>query len=146
MSTPKSQHYNHPYWPSPLAARIAKMVLAKGTWSMQRYTDRLTHDKALEVLAHYMYMSLQDFLRLKPLQAVRCLGLATNEKEARAIIGSDYRRRRWSRRYFGKPCCVCDRILDPVPEPEEPELQVIAATTGTVPPDILFESFGSLLA
>ena len=114
--SPKSPHYNHPYWPSPLAARIAKMVLAKGTWPMQRYTDRLTHDKALEVLAHHMYLSLQDFLRMKPLEAVQRLKLATNEKEARAIIGSDYRRRRWSRRYFfGKPCCVCDRILDPVP-------------------------------
>ena len=118
----KSQHYNHPYWPSPRAARFARLLLKQNTL-LPKPEGRMTHDKALTLMADYLILSVHEFLHVKPLEALQLLKLAMNEKEARAIIGSDYRRRRWSRRYFfGKPCCVCDRILDPVPEPEEPEV------------------------
>jgi len=128
----KSQHYNHPYWPSPRAARIAKMVLAKRTWSAPHYIGRLTHDKALEVLADSMYMSVHEFLHVKPLDALQRLKLAKNEDDARAMIGDNGINYWWilggTRRL---PCCVCDRIPDPpapapapAPEPEpEPEAE-----------------------
>jgi hypothetical protein len=126
----KSQHYNHPYWPSPRAARIAKLLLKQHEppsylhWEIAEIwregrpvkpEGRLTHDKALKVMADYLNLSVHEFLHVKPLDALQMLKLARHEDEARAMIGDSGISYWWilggTRRL---PCCVCDRMPEPV--------------------------------
>ena len=76
---------------------------------------RLTHDKALKVMADYLGLSVHEFLHVRPLDALVRLKLASHEDEARAMIGDNGISYWWilggTRRL---PCCVCDRILAPV--------------------------------
>lgn len=110
----KSQHYNHPYWPSPRAARFAKMLLKQNPL-FPKPEGRLTHDKALKVMADYLNLSVHEFLHVKPLDALQMLKLASHEDEARAMIGDNGISYWWilggTRRL---PCCVCDRMPEPV--------------------------------
>lgn len=76
---------------------------------------RLTHDKALKVMADYLVLSVHEFLHVKPLDALQMLKLASHEDEARAMIGDNGISYWWilggTRRL---PCCVCDRMPEPV--------------------------------
>ena len=125
-----SQHYNHPYWPSPRAARIAKLLLKQhempdlGWIFEQAWTaaghpvkpeGRLTHDKALKVMADYLRLSVHEFLHIKPMDAILRLKLANTEEKAWSILGNTSLPPWWQ--WGGRmPCCVaCDRILPPVP-------------------------------
>ena len=111
MSTPKSPHYNHPYWPSPRAARFARLLLKQNTL-LPKPEGRMTHDKALKVMADYLNLSVHEFLHVRPLDALQRLKLATNEDDARAMIGNNGINYWWilgGTRHL--PCCVCDRIL-----------------------------------
>ena len=136
-----SQHYNHPYWPSPRAARIAKLLLeqhkmppylgwtSEQTWSEYwvgrpvKPAGRLTHDKALKVMADYLGMSVHDFLHIKPVDAILRLKLVdpcafNAEEKAWRILGNTTLPVWWGGRM---PCCVvCDRMLPPAPAPAEP--------------------------
>ena len=123
-----SQHYNHPYWPSPRAARIAKLLLKQhempdlGWIFEQAWTaaghpvkpeGRLTHDKALKVMADYLRLSVHEFLHIKPADAILRLNLANTEEKAWSILGNTTLPVWWGGRM---PCCVvCDRMLPPVP-------------------------------
>ena len=123
-----SQHYNHPYWPSPRAARIAKLLLKQhempdlGWIFEQAWTaaghpvkpeGRLTHDKALKVMADYLRLSVHEFLHIKPMDAILRLKLANTEEKAWSILGNTTLPVWWGGRM---PCCVvCDRMLPPVP-------------------------------
>ena len=116
-----SLHYNHPYWPSPRAARIARLLLEKNS-SLQKPAGRMTHDKALELMAFALNLSVHEFLHVRPLDALQRLKLADNEEDARAIIGDNGINYWWilgGTRHL--PCCVCDRILEPAPEPAPAE-------------------------
>ena len=133
----KSQHYNHPYWPSPRAARIAKLLLKQhempdlGWIFEQAWTaaghpvkpeGRLTHDKALKVMADYLRLSVHEFLHIKPMDAILRLKLANTEEKAWSILGNTTLPVWWGGRM---PCCVvCDRILPPAPAPPEPSTVV----------------------
>jgi len=146
----KSQHYNHPYWPSPRAARIAKLLLEKHkmpsglglafetpprkaggsqvvTHSVSNFEQawvamghpvkpegRLTHDKALKVMADFLGLTVHEFLHIKPADAILRLKLANTEEKAWSILGNTTLPVWWGGRL---PCCVCDRILDPVAAP-----------------------------
>ena len=114
---------------------------------------RLTHDKALKLMADHLGLTVHEFLHIKPLDALQRLKLAKNEDDARAIIGDNGISYWWilGGGNFQRclPCCVCDRILDPpapapapapAPEPEpEPETEdlieklraYISTATGT---------------
>ena len=127
-----SQHYNHPYWPSPRAARIAKLLLKQhempdlGWIFEQAWTaaghpvkpeGRLTHDKALKVMADYLRLSVHEFLHIKPADAILRLNLANTEEKAWSILGNTTLPVWWGGRM---PCCVaCDRYAVP-PVPAEP--------------------------
>lgn len=111
----KSMHYNHPYWPSPRAARFARILIAAGR--APKPAGRMTHDKALTVMADILHMSVHDFLHVKPLNILQRLGLASDEEQALEMLGSSGIDPWWiiggSRRL---PCCVaCDRVLAPAP-------------------------------
>lgn len=126
----KSQHYNHPYWPSPRAARIAKLLLEKHkmpsglglafeqAWVAMGHPvkpeGRLTHDKALKVMADFLGLTVHEFLHIKPADAILRLKLANTEEKAWSILGNTTLPVWWGGRL---PCCVCDRILDPVAAP-----------------------------
>jgi hypothetical protein len=146
-----SQHYNHPYWPSPRAARIAKLLLeqhkmprglglifetpprkAGGSqvvthgvsnfeqaWVAMGHpvkpAGRLTHDKALKLMADFLGLTVHEFLHIKPVDAILRLKLANTEEKAWSILGNTTLPVWWGGRM---PCCVvCDRILDPVAAP-----------------------------
>ena len=123
-------HYNHPFWPSPRAARIAKMLLKQhempsglGWIFEQAWTaaghpvkpeGRLTHDKALKVMADYLRLTVHEFLHIKPVDAILRLKLANTEEKAWRILGNTTLSVWWGGRM---PCCVvCDRML-PAPAP-----------------------------
>jgi hypothetical protein len=137
MSSP---YYNHPFWPSPRAARIAKLMLKKHEapysgwtceqpWSVYWQTrpvkpaGRLTHDKALKVMADYLGLSVHEFLHIKPVDAILRLKLVdpcshNAEQKAWSILGNTTLPVWWGGRM---PCCVvCDRMLLPVPALAEP--------------------------
>lgn len=103
-------YYNHPYWPSPRAARFARILIAANR--APKPAGRMTHDKALAVMADILHMSVHDFLHVKPLEMLQRLGIASNEEQAREMLGSSGIDPWWiiggSRRL---PCCVaCDRV------------------------------------
>ena len=106
MSSP---HYNHPFWPSPRAARIAKMLLKKPG-------GRLTHDKALKVMADQLGLTVHQFLHIQPVDAILRLKLADTEQKAWSILGNTTLPPWWQ--WQGKmPCCyVCERTA-PAPVP-----------------------------
>ena len=149
-----SLYYNHPYWPSPRAARIAKLLLKQhempdlGWIFEQAWTaaghpvkpeGRLTHDKALKVMADYLRLSVHEFLHIKPADAILRLKLANTEEKAWRILGNTSLSVWWGGRM---PCCVCDRMLLPAPaapapaEPPEPStvIPVRDPPTGPLPP------------
>jgi len=98
MSSTKSQNYNHPFWPSPRAVRIARLMKIPG---------RLTHDKALKVLADKLCLSVHEFLHVKPMEALIRLGLAYNEDQALKMVGNLTTYEWWligGRRSL--PCCL----------------------------------------
>ena len=85
-----SLHYNHPFWPSPRAVRIARLLINRRSWLPVKKPDgRLTHDKALTVLADYLGLSVHQFLHVKPIDAIQRLGLAWNEDQARTLLGDN---------------------------------------------------------
>ena len=131
MSSP---HYNHPYWPSPRAARIAKMLLEKHeppsflTWHEREIWcsgrpvkpgGRLTHDKALKVMADQLGLTVHQFLHIQPVDAILRLKLADTEQKAWSILGNTTLPPWWQ--WQGKmPCCyACERTA-PVPAPPVP--------------------------
>ena len=134
-----SQHYNHPYWPSPRAARIAKLLLKQHEppsylhWEIAEIwregrpvkpEGRLTHDKALKVMADYLGLSVHEFLHIKPFDAILRLKLVdpcsfNAEEKAWRILGNTTLPVWWGGRM---PCCVvCDRMLPPAPAPAPAE-------------------------
>jgi hypothetical protein len=131
MSSP---HYNHPFWPSPRAARIAKMLLEKHEppsflnwhereiWCSGRPVKpegRLTHDKALKVMADQLGLTVHQFLHIQPADAILRLKLADTEQKAWSILGNTTLPPWWQ--WQGKmPCCyACERTA-PVPAPPVP--------------------------
>jgi len=134
-----SLYYNHPFWPSPRAARIAKLFLNhykmprgmgrtfEQTWREYwvgqgrpvKPEGRLTHDKALKVMADYLGLSVHEFLHIKPVDAILRLKLAYTEAQAWSILGNTTLPVWW---WGGRmPCCVvCDRMLPPVPAAHVP--------------------------
>ena len=102
MSSP---YYNHPFWPSPRAARIAKLVLKKygpassapvgataslalGVQGPVKPAGRLTHDKALKVMADNLGLTVHEFLHVQPADAILRLKLADTEQKAWSILGN----------------------------------------------------------
>jgi len=75
---------------------------------------RLTHDKALKVMADFLGLTVHEFLHIKPADAILRLKLANTEEKAWSILGNTTLPVWWGGRL---PCCVCDRILDPVAAP-----------------------------
>ena len=57
----KSLHYNHYQWPSPRAVRFVRELAKYGY--VKRPAGRLTHDKALGILADKLAMTVPMFLR-----------------------------------------------------------------------------------
>jgi len=59
--------YNHKYWPSPRAVnfvRYLRSVKAEGL----SYEGRLTHEKALNILASYGSMTVDELLNMNPVE------------------------------------------------------------------------------
>jgi len=130
-----SLYYNHPFWPSPRAARIAKLLLEQHEmpsglgWTFEQAwvamghpvkpEGRLTHDKALNLMADFLGLTVHQFLHIKPVDAILRLKLVdpcshNAEQKAWSILGNTTLPVWWGGRL---PCCVCDRILDPVAAP-----------------------------
>jgi hypothetical protein len=132
-----SLYYNHPFWPSPRAVRIARMLFDRRPWYLQpvakKPEGRLTHDKALAVMADVLRMTVHQFLHVKPIDAILRLGIAWNEDQARKLLGDNGINYWW---ILGGthllPCCACDRILAP-PEPAT-VVPVRDPPTGPLPP------------
>jgi hypothetical protein len=136
-----SQYYNHPYWPSPRAARIAKLLLEKHKmprglgWIFEQAwvamghpvkpAGRLTHDKALKVMADFLGLTVHEFLHIKPVDAILRLKLVdpcshNAEEKAWSILGNTTLPPWWMSG-MRLPCCVvCDRMLPPVPAAHVP--------------------------
>ena len=126
MSSP---YYNHPFWPSPRAARIAKLMLKKHEapysgwtceqpWSVYWQTrpvkpaGRLTHDKALKLMADCLGLTVHAFLHIKPVDAILRLKLANTEEKAYRILGNVTLPAwwQWGEGRGRMPCCVvCER-------------------------------------
>jgi hypothetical protein len=129
MSSP---YYNHPFWPSPRAARIAKLLLEKHKmprglgWTFEQVwseywqgrpvkpAGRLTHDKALKLMADYLGLTVHEFLHIKPVDAILRLKLVdpcshNAEQKAWLILGNVVLPAWWQ--WGGRmPCCVaCER-------------------------------------
>ena len=60
-TTTKSLYYNHPHWPSPRAVRFVRELSKCGY--VKKPAGRLTHDKALGILADKVGMTVRVFLR-----------------------------------------------------------------------------------
>lgn len=141
MST-KSLYYNHPYWPSPRAARIARLLFDNRPWyipnRVNRPEGRLTHDKALKVMADKLSISVHEFLHIKPIDALIRLRLAHHEDDAIKLLGNS-NSIKWPwiiGGYMPFPCCVvCERVAPvqahaqapaqaPAVEVQEPDAEV----------------------
>ena len=61
MASIKSLYYNHPHWPSPRAVRFVRELSKYG--HVKKPAGRLTHDKALGILADKVGMTVRVFLR-----------------------------------------------------------------------------------
>ena len=125
-----SLYYNHPFWPSPRAARIAKLLLKRHQmppylgWTFEQAWSeywvgrpvkpegRLTHDKALKVMADYLGLSVHEFLHIKPVDAILRLKLANTEAHAYRILGNTTLPAWWMSG-LRMPCCVCLRQQTP---------------------------------
>ena len=123
-----SPHYNHPFWPSPRAARIAKLLLKQHEppsylhWEIAEIwregrpvkpEGRLTHDKALALMADYLGLSVHQFLHIKPVDAILRLKLANTEAHAYRILGN-ITFPAWWMSGLRMPCCVaCERTAPP---------------------------------
>jgi len=102
-----SLYYNHPFWPSPRAARIAKLVLKK--YGSVKPAGRLTHDKALKVMADNLGLTVHEFLHIKPVDAILRLKVAYTEAQAYRILGNTTLPAWWMSG-VRMPCCVaCER-------------------------------------
>jgi hypothetical protein len=126
FSEMSSPHYNHPFWPSPRAARIAKLLLEKHKmprglgWTFEQVwseywvgpvkpAGRLTHDKALKLMADYLGLTVHEFLHIKPVDAILRLKLANTEAHAYRILGN-ITFPAWWMSGLRMPCCVaCER-------------------------------------
>ena len=49
---------------------------------------RLTHDKALKLMADHLRLTVDEFLHIKPVDAILRLKLANTEEKAYRILGS----------------------------------------------------------
>jgi hypothetical protein len=58
--------YNHPLWPSPRPMNFVRAII-KTEPDFKVYGSRLTHEKAVDILAQRAYMSRKEFLRINPL-------------------------------------------------------------------------------
>jgi len=119
LSAMSSLYYNHPFWPSPRAARIAKLLLKKHEalsvyWQTRpvKPAGRLTHDKALKVMADYLGLSVHAFLHIKPVDAILRLNLANTEAHAYRILGN-ITFPAWWMSGVRMSCCVCLRQQPP---------------------------------
>jgi hypothetical protein len=123
-----SLYYNHPFWPSPRAVRIAKLLLEQHkmpdlgwifeqVWAASRRPKkpegRLTHDKALKLMADYLGLTVHEFLHIKPVDAILRLKLVdpcshNAEQKAWSILGNTTLPAWWMSG-VRMPCCVCLR-------------------------------------
>ena len=58
--------YNHALWPSPRPMNFVRAII-KTEPEFKLYAPRLTHEKAVDILAQRAYMSRKEFLRTNPL-------------------------------------------------------------------------------
>ena len=58
--------YNHALWPSPRPMNFVRAII-KTEPEFKVYGPRLTHQKAVDILAQRAYMSRKEFLRTNPL-------------------------------------------------------------------------------
>jgi len=58
--------YNHPLWPSPRPVNFVQAII-QAEPEIRLYNHRLTHSKAVDILARRGYMSRREFLRTNPL-------------------------------------------------------------------------------
>lgn len=67
--------YNHPYWPSPRAANFVRYLKRKYCCGIPderlMYEGRLTHEKALIILASYGSMTVDELLKMNPVQYLK---------------------------------------------------------------------------
>ena len=122
MSSP---YYNHPFWPSPRAVRIAKLLLEQhkmpsglglafeAAWVAMGHPvkpeGRLTHAKALKLMADYLGRTVHEFAHIQPVEAILRLKLVDTEQKAWHILGNVTLPPWWQ--WGGRmPCCVvCER-------------------------------------
>lgn len=69
LSTPGSQcnayDYRHEYWPSPRPVNFVKALIKSG--HSVEYEGRLTHAKAVDILASIAEMDIHEFLKTDPI-------------------------------------------------------------------------------
>lgn len=110
----KSLHYNHYQWPSPRAVRFVRELAKYGY--VKKPAGRLTHDKALGILADKLAMTVPLFLR-----DITTIGLLKRIGAPSACYGrlvgkhagwyyNDYY-------YNGTPVAVVAPVVAPVPAP-----------------------------
>jgi hypothetical protein len=58
--------YNHPLWPSPRPVNFVQAII-QAEPEIKLYNYRLTHSRAVDILAQRGYMSRREFLRTNPL-------------------------------------------------------------------------------
>ena len=76
---------------------------------------RLTHDKALKLMADYLGLSVHEFLHIKPVDAILRLKLAYTEQQAYRILGNTTLPAWWMSG-VRMPCCVaCERTAAAAP-------------------------------
>ena len=59
--------YNHRYWPSPRAVNFVRYLRSVNAEGLS-YEGRLTHEKALNILASYGSMTLDELLNMNPVE------------------------------------------------------------------------------
>jgi len=73
MTTTKSLYYTHYQWPSPRAVRFVRELAKYGY--VKKPAGRLTHDKALGILADKVGMTVPMFLRdITPIGLLKRIG------------------------------------------------------------------------
>jgi len=125
ISEMSSLYYNHPFWPSPRAVRIAKLLLEQHkmpsglglafeqAWVAMGHPvkpeGRLTHAKALKLMADYLGRTVHEFVHIQPVEAILRLKLVDTEQKAWHILGNVTLPPWWQ--WGGRmPCCVvCER-------------------------------------
>ncbi len=91
--------YNHPLWPSPRPVNFVKYLKVHHPFAIQ-YEGRLTHGRAIEILASRAGISIEEFMEMDPIKYVNEYMPATNARSLLKNAFIDVERYLYQQRYL----------------------------------------------